>query len=259
MRYNPCGKAVANLRCGYRTTCRFFRDSEEEVEIQWYKCPKGAETLGHPSAISSLDWTAFPEQKKGVGEVFNAPRVYRQKGPIPGASGKNQCGTQQDFEEGGLYLPELPPIEFNADGLAICCGVPDGILLGGTAPVAPPGLTLSGTAVHLIYPYPPQLGAIVLGATGEQLGTHYCFTDPEGEYQILHAIPGTGIAWGNNSTSWTLTFDNPEGFWQLAESFTLNIYRISIEEWNGQGCATLTAVLPIDPPTIEVCLCEPPL
>lgn len=169
IRFNPCGKAVAQLRDSYETQCRFFRDSAETVTIRWVPCQPGAQALDWESPISSLRWKGQPWFVRGVGEVFGAPVKFIKPAPIPGADGLRVCGTREDFERGGVYDPDSPPMTYSAEGLAICCGPdPGGIELGGESPPAPPYCSrykvTAGAGLGLILTasppaYPEQWGA----------------------------------------------------------------------------------------------------
>lgn len=134
MRYNPCGRVVATMRAGYRTECRFWKDSDETATIRWYRALPNAPLLGQVSAITPLGWQPFPWMAKGVGEVFNAEKPFDRGNPIAAATGKKVCGTESDFAEGGVYDPNPPFMNYNTDGLAACCAPkPGAILLGGSA------------------------------------------------------------------------------------------------------------------------------
>lgn len=138
--FNPCGQIVANLRDGYETDCRFFRDSDTVVRIRWVRAQPGAKVMDNPSPISSLRWKPFPWTQVGVGEVFNADVLVRQFPPIPGADGQSFCGNVEDFERGAVFDPDAPPMQYSPEGLALCCAAdPGGFEAGGEAEVpAPP-------------------------------------------------------------------------------------------------------------------------
>ncbi len=42
----------------------------------------------------------------------------------PGTGRLGVCGTDEDFREGGLYAPLLPPATYGNQGLPTCCGAP---------------------------------------------------------------------------------------------------------------------------------------
>jgi len=106
----------------HRTRCRFFRDSDVEDEVLWYPALPDAEMLPYPSMIgnSYLD----PD---GVfflpgGEVYGAEKIFSPEQQKPGALGGHVCGTETDFREGCLFLPDEPPVTYRTDGLPTCCG-----------------------------------------------------------------------------------------------------------------------------------------
>lgn len=134
------------LRTGYTARVKPFRDSEESVEIRWYRCHPSAPALPYPSRIRSLHWESHPYLfAGGNGEVFNSlKRVYPFKW-LPGLDGSHPpCGDARDFSEGGHYDPDTAPIPVTGDGVPQCCaGPPGGVVLGGTG-VFGPGLVLDG-------------------------------------------------------------------------------------------------------------------
>lgn len=123
------------IRRPYRTACRFFRDSEVESTVHWYIVPPTNPVLGFPCRINSLDWRDNRMNPGPVGEVTFAERPFDGWGRIvPPIPGDHLCGTREDFELGGRYLPDDPPFERGADGIPLCCR-PDigGIEVGGEA------------------------------------------------------------------------------------------------------------------------------
>ena len=135
MPYNPCGRVVDFGRVPYRTSCRFFKDSDVETDIIWYPALPNAPVLGFPSAISSLNW-GVEERDIGVycgyrvGEVPTAERKYTNQKPKPAARGGHVCGTPEDFADGAVYDPDAPPIPYRPDGLPQCCVDGGGVGLG---------------------------------------------------------------------------------------------------------------------------------
>lgn len=126
MPYNPCGRVVDFARREYKTKCRFFRDSDTEVEIQWYRAADDAPSLPFPSAVMSLDWldNGYDEPWLGeVGEVWGEPRPYSFKGTPVGLTYDHICGTEEDFAEGAVFDPDRE-VKYDEQGLPLCCGVP---------------------------------------------------------------------------------------------------------------------------------------
>lgn len=136
------------MRSGYNAVVRPWRDSDLTAEIKWVRCLPGVPELGYESAIMPLRWCPYPYLAHGVGEVFDSPQPWNRGTPIPGADGKKVCGTEQDFRDGGQYLPDLPPVEYTPEGLSLCCGEPPGgILLSGFGLIQPAGSALVGGGV----------------------------------------------------------------------------------------------------------------
>lgn len=127
------------LRTGYVARVRPFADSDQDVEIRWYKCPPGAKALGVPSLFRSNHWESHPYLwAAGKGERFNSvSKVYPYRAP-PGVTGQHRCGTDKDFAEGGTRNEFIPPYPRADDGIAECCRPPLGGLeiygQGATAP-----------------------------------------------------------------------------------------------------------------------------
>lgn len=126
IRYGPCGHAVDIARRPYTTACRFFRDSDRVSTIRWVQVPDDAPALPYVSAICNRELEQRPWPDDGVGEVEGAPRVFQNRRTIPGLNGNAPCGTRQDFEQGGAYLPDLPPAPYDAQGFLACCRLPPG-------------------------------------------------------------------------------------------------------------------------------------
>lgn len=146
------------MRSGYTAPCRFFRDSDTVDEIEWYRCQPGVPELGYESAITPLRWRPCPWLAEGVGEVFDRPQPFDQGVPRVGADGGHVCGTEDDFRDGGLYLPDEPPVEYAGDGLPLCCRpAPGAVVLGGTSPLIVTGSTRIGGSM------PYALGSSVPG------------------------------------------------------------------------------------------------
>lgn len=119
----------------YRTTMRPFRDSDVEVVVHWYKVPATNPRLPYPSRINSLDWKDGQFSFSPVGEVTGAEREFDGWGRIvPPVPEDHICGERGDFEFGGLYRPDLPPLERGPDGIPLCCRPAfGGLVFGGSA------------------------------------------------------------------------------------------------------------------------------
>lgn len=97
------------------------------------------ECLPFPSAINSLDWSSFPWLAQGVGEVYGADRSYNGAEPIPAAVGLKPCADAETFAKGEYLDVDLPPQEYNTNGLALCCydviEADGGLLFNGAADI----------------------------------------------------------------------------------------------------------------------------
>lgn len=144
------------MRSGYIADCRFFRDSDQVVKVKWYRCRPGAPVLGFESAIQPLRWLPNPHLAGGVGEVFDRPQPFTPGEWIPGATGERVCGTEEDFRDGGQFLPDAPPMLYTPEGLSLCCSTPPGgVMIGGEAlPVQPGGTIIGGEALPYEEWYP---------------------------------------------------------------------------------------------------------
>jgi hypothetical protein len=56
--------------------------------------------------------------------VVGARRPFTGDVAPAGLDGDHQCGTKEDFEQGGKYLPDDPPAEYDANGFLKCCHGP---------------------------------------------------------------------------------------------------------------------------------------
>ena len=132
---------------GYKTKCRFFRDSDQVDEITWYPALPDAPLLGVPTMFASLrheprDFFWLPG-----GEVPYEPFTVQRPVTKPGALGVHHCGSDDDFAEGCAFLPDDPPVLYQTNGLPDCCGASPAVRGGGagggkvgvvvTAPLVP--------------------------------------------------------------------------------------------------------------------------
>lgn len=129
------------------------------------------------SSISSLDWSRQPWPQTGLGEVWNAPRVYDRR-PAPAIFLPDHiCGEKKWFQEGQPLDPDPPFTAYDADGIPTCCRPAlTGVLIGGSAPAIGTGgaVLLGGEALVGVFPSTTCLGAPTLA-----LGTTYTYsTDP---------------------------------------------------------------------------------
>ena len=207
MRFNPCGRVVDIARRTYTTEVRPFRDSDEAVQIIWYRALPGAPTLGFPTRINSLDWCSDPWQDRPVGEVADAERAFVPFPTPHNATGEHFCGTPEDFLRGCVLDTSIPPVIYRLNGLPLCCpDWPEGELAGAgsinaelvwtpTFTVSLPGagellglVELSG--VHLA----PLDGAGELLGLVELSGVHLAPLDGAGDVLGLVELSGVHLA-----------------------------------------------------------------
>lgn len=133
------------IRRPYRTLARFNRNSDETATINWYVVPPENGVLGIPSPINTQAWRAEKWSKTGVGEVFNAPRVFDGWTRIVVPPTSHLCGTAEDFRLGGIRDTSLPPFPRSVTGIPECCHRFGGLVLGGTGEVSRGALIIGGT------------------------------------------------------------------------------------------------------------------
>lgn len=236
MRFDPCGRVCEIGRIPYTTRARLFRNSEIEVDIQWYPVPMTNPRLGLPTTIISRIWQGTPYDYAGtppypdtVGEVIGArhrpwPNVSR-----PDATGERICGTEEDFVRGCVYDPDAPPVVRRDDGLPMCCGlglIPmGGIGMGGEAPM---GIDTT--------PFSPCTNYLLLNHGETMYSTG-------------------GWTWATTSGEWTLTVDGPPpNTWTLTHTTTIPPTVYHATDWDGSGTQGFAAG-GFPPPPIEDVQC----
>jgi hypothetical protein len=188
------------LRDAYTTKCRPFRNSDVEVDIVWYPALPDAPALGFPSIMVShfLDFTGAVWPPGG--EVPNVPSPINFEPSKPGAIGSHVCGTPEDFAEGGLYLPDDPPVTYRTDGLPSCCGA---------AAAGRGGLALGGRSV-VVVTNPITPGSTCSTATPLAVNTPVAFTVP-------HGFTGWFRVTVSGATRFKYYLDCPTGFAGFSE------------------------------------------
>jgi len=116
---------------GYKTKCRFFRDSDVEDEITWYPALPDAPLLGVPTVFASLRHEPKDFYWLPGGEVPYKPFTVQKPATKTGALGVHHCGTDTDFREGCQFLPDDPPVSYQTNGLPDCCGAAPTLRGGG--------------------------------------------------------------------------------------------------------------------------------
>ena len=131
MPLNPCGRVTDFARREYRTKVRFFKDSDQEVDVQVYRAAPGAPRLGFPSAFMSQDWLAELDEpwETHLGEVWGEPRPYSFHGPLIDVTYDHVCGTAAQFRDGVEFDPTRN-VKYDDQGLPECCNGPLTAFLG---------------------------------------------------------------------------------------------------------------------------------
>lgn len=149
----------------FSTVYRPFRGSDEWVRIEWFPCAPGAKDLPFESNITNPFWERdqyeFEDGDEPLEEVIptGKPRVK------PGTGRGHFCGTEEDFREGGLYLPDDPPVLYGRLGLPACCNPPvvmqGGVEDGGwdVVPVVPGNDCFTAAPVEFDQTYIVQVAA----------------------------------------------------------------------------------------------------
>jgi hypothetical protein len=184
MRWNPCGRFVDFGEYPFRETIRPFRDSDEEVIIDWYPCLDTAPNLGVPTCLYNRYWDRDEVTADGQ-PIYDGRVPPRKFYPVkPAANGAHRCGSDEDFAEGGEYRPDLPPVVYRPDGLPLCCGAQFVGIGGGKG----------GGEADVIYQPPPGPSCSTAGIL--TVGVPYAFvTDGRtpGDYWFSFTAPSTGI------------------------------------------------------------------
>jgi hypothetical protein len=101
--------------------CRFFKDDPTTAKIVWYPAADGAPCLPYPSKFRPRSQAYFGWIDTDIGEVAGAPARLNHKKTPPFVAGQHVCGTAEDFSSGAVYNPALPPVQYDKNGIPICC------------------------------------------------------------------------------------------------------------------------------------------
>lgn len=107
-------------RFGYKRDCRFFRDDDRLIPIQWYVAPEGAEIFPDVHKFSQLGWYSAPWEATGIGESYDASVIRNRPVTPPTSQGKGYFGELADFQFGAAFNPDTE-IERDVWGLAKAC------------------------------------------------------------------------------------------------------------------------------------------
>lgn len=186
---------------------RFFRDDPTESTIHWYFVDDDTPELPFGTAFTSNVWLDVPEGDQDIGEVPGAERVWQDgTPPFPVAGDGHYCGTQEDFQLGGVR-PD-PPVILNRFGGLACCRTPPEPFVFFSCPCLPQGCWETYTL-------------IASGATGQWVGSNGSF---ELKYQGTNP-PYRLCTWVSTAT------------FQLAPPDPLGPYRWGLIADTESGCA----------------------
>lgn len=131
-------------RVPFKCDFRPWQDSDLTATLAWRRAAPDAPVLGFPSRIQALNLVSRPWVAAGVGEVYGSLGDPNWAAPPPFQKFDHVCGTREDFAEGGVYDPDAPPVEYDANGVPACCNPPvvarGGVAVGGVATVSYSGV-----------------------------------------------------------------------------------------------------------------------
>lgn len=150
------------LRSCYSTDCRFFQDDPRASTIHWYFVEDDTPELPFGTIFTSNEWLDVPEGDQDLGEVPAATRVWQDgTPPFPVAGDGHFCGSEEDFQQGGLLPTMAPPV--NVYGGLACCPTPPDPFIFFSCEEFPGGVWNVFTLV-------------VFGATGDWINENGTFT-----------------------------------------------------------------------------------
>lgn len=107
------------LRSCYKTKMRFFRDTEDLTNVEWYFVPDDSPLIGVVTPFCSTNWCQEPGPPDGIGEVpFD--RAYSNGNGNPGGQSGRRCGSPEVWLR-GLSLPPPVPVVLDSAGRLACC------------------------------------------------------------------------------------------------------------------------------------------
>lgn len=143
---HPCGLAVDRKRYCVREHMRFWRDSEQLVEVQWFWVPEGTPYVPHMGQFRGREF-AKPDEvqwynarvfKGEMGERYYDTRT-RVRGDRPALAppthGARPCGRPDQWLDGSVVDID-PPLVAGLGGWPLCC---DAVPLPPPPPPPPPG------------------------------------------------------------------------------------------------------------------------
>lgn len=140
---HPCALTVDRMRYPVREKMRFWSDSDQLVEVQWFFVPEDTPYVPHPGPFRSrlfakpeeVNWIHGPVFPGNLGERYfdTRIRVLGLRPPLaPPDHGEAPCGSDSQWLDGSridLNLPLVPGL----GGWPVCC---DAVPL--PPPIVPP-------------------------------------------------------------------------------------------------------------------------
>lgn len=176
------------IRRPFRTRARLLRDSDQEFDIRWYFAAEGAQQLPWPSPIHVLHRNDQEWIKTSVGDLLFADTTLEKPNVVnPLPAGDHYHGTEEDFREGGLYLPDLPPFPRDEDGIPTVCRPPvHGLVLGGVGITTPPArLVLAGGTQF-------TFAGTGFGGTALDRFSYWCKPNANSLFSAMNLVSATG-------------------------------------------------------------------
>lgn len=121
------------VRSCYTRQCEFYQQGGPVGKILWYRAPHGALPLPIESSFMSLNWSTYPFEYTGVGEVYTGPPKWSNGRTPPTAHGISYFGDPNYFLAGQPWDPSGPSVPRDPWGLAAACSGWDGAQIIGAA------------------------------------------------------------------------------------------------------------------------------
>lgn len=123
--------AVDIMRSCYTAQMRFYRDSDDEIPVDWYFVPDDREYIRIEHSFMSRLYERTEEKVPPLGERYK-PVPWRG-GTVPHIVGTSGfCGSKDQWQNGSLIAEPLPDV-WPGTTLSKCCGKPKIRRVGGIA------------------------------------------------------------------------------------------------------------------------------
>jgi hypothetical protein len=241
-----------DLRSCYSTAVKPFRDSDDQYTIQWYFVDEGTPPLPFGSAFTSNVWMDTPETDQSIGEVAGAPRVWADGSPpFPVAGNGHFCGTEEDFQLGGLVENRNP--DLNVFGGLACCPPPPSPFVFFSCPDFPRGAWDTWTlfVAGAIGPWAPSNGTFTLRFVGNLPAWPACNWVSDQSFNLPGITPFP--------TFWAIQKDIPPLSFEV-QLYTPTVgygHHFEIQPWDGRSPvfhAPLVNPPPVPRPALAVSL-----